>query len=243
MNHYSQSIYLQLSDSIKQKIISGIYRPGDKIPSEREMSLAYGITRVTVRTALLQLQKEGILGSEQGRGTFVLRCPEDNRKIVHLGTGSASRLSVDIHSGGMTPSRVVISSKKVPTQGEVASYFHGMEYCIELVRLMLIDDTPYAVQIAYIPHKYFGDALRYDFKSCSLYEYMESKDRRPKRINSELKVEPLPAAYAKYLQCPAEKNVFSFKYFGYDKTGTLVEFTRSYNLPEYTASHLIVKQP
>ena len=45
MNHYSQSIYLQLSDSIKQKIISGIYRPGDKIPSEREMSLAYGITR------------------------------------------------------------------------------------------------------------------------------------------------------------------------------------------------------
>ncbi|HBI56137.1 MAG TPA: hypothetical protein DDY38_04850 [Firmicutes bacterium] len=240
MNKPAKPLYLQLSENIRQKILTGVYRPGDKIPSEREMSTAYGITRVTVRKALMDLLQQGVLESVQGKGTFVRRLPQEVKK-VNLGTGSSSRLSVDIRSGGMTPSRIVLSLRKVPVAGEVCTCFHDDAFCVELTRLMLIDDTPYAIQVAHIPYGLFPDAQRYNFRDCSLYEYMESKGHRPKKILSELKAEPVPASYIRYLHIPEEKNVFSFKYFGYDTQGTLVEFTRSYNLPEYTAFKFVTK--
>ena len=241
MTNQGKPIYEQLADGIKLKILNNVWKIGDKIPSERDMAETYGIARMTVHKALIKLQKEGILSSEHGKGTFVIRRPEEIKK-VELGAGSSSRLSLDIRSGGMTPSRVVLSMKKKLPEGNLADCFPQAEYVIELIRLMLIDEKPYAVQVASLPYHLFEDALRYNFKNCSLYEYMDSKGHYPKEIVSELKVEIIPEEYAPILKIPVGKNVFLFEYFGYDMEGILVEYTRSYNLPEYTAFKYVTKR-
>ena len=64
-------LYRQLMDSIKHKIVSGELKIGDKIPSERAMAEQYGINRMTVRNALKKLEKEGIIKSHRGSGTYV----------------------------------------------------------------------------------------------------------------------------------------------------------------------------
>lgn len=61
--------------AIKQDIESGVLRPGAKLPTEPELVRAYGAGRHSVRRAVIELGKEGLLSVEQGRGTFVQSRP------------------------------------------------------------------------------------------------------------------------------------------------------------------------
>ncbi len=64
-------IYLQVKDFILEKIKSGEFQPGGKIPTERELSAQLGISRNTVSAAYKELLLEDVLEARQGRGTFV----------------------------------------------------------------------------------------------------------------------------------------------------------------------------
>ena len=62
--------YYDLMEQLHGKIMSGEIRPGEKLPSENELSAEYGVSRQTVRKALQILQNEGYIYAEHGRGTF-----------------------------------------------------------------------------------------------------------------------------------------------------------------------------
>ena len=62
--------YYKLMEELKEQIVSGKLRAGDKLPSENELSRAYGVSRQTVRKALLILENAGYIYAEHGRGTF-----------------------------------------------------------------------------------------------------------------------------------------------------------------------------
>jgi GntR family transcriptional regulator len=64
-------IYLQIKSYILDKIKSGEYLAGTKIPTERELSVELGVSRNTVSAAYKELLLEGVLEAQQGRGTFV----------------------------------------------------------------------------------------------------------------------------------------------------------------------------
>lgn len=62
--------YYKLTEDLKEKILSGNYRAGDKLPSENELARSYQISRQTVRKALSILENAGYIYAEHGRGTF-----------------------------------------------------------------------------------------------------------------------------------------------------------------------------
>ena len=64
-------LYQQLYDAILNKVRSGEYQVGEKIPSEEQLMTIYGVSRVTVRNAIKQLVDENILIKRHGKGTFV----------------------------------------------------------------------------------------------------------------------------------------------------------------------------
>ena len=64
-------LYLQLKRWIEDAIHSGQINPGDALPSERDLALKVDVSRVTVRKAVLQLVKDGVLVQRHGSGTFV----------------------------------------------------------------------------------------------------------------------------------------------------------------------------
>lgn len=66
-----QAKYWSLLQDVKEKIISGGYQPGDKLPSENQLSAKYDISRQTVRKAFAILEQDGYIYAEHGRGTFV----------------------------------------------------------------------------------------------------------------------------------------------------------------------------
>lgn len=77
MNHSKSSkiekisVVDQVGDEIKDKIISGEWKPGDKLPSESEIAQIYGVNRLSVRMALQKLITLGIIETRVGEGSFV----------------------------------------------------------------------------------------------------------------------------------------------------------------------------
>lgn len=63
--------YEKIADWLEQKIAEGLYRPGQKLPSEQELREQFGVSRQTVRRALAVLEKRGAVYSRQGSGSFV----------------------------------------------------------------------------------------------------------------------------------------------------------------------------
>jgi len=236
----SKALYEQLIDSIKKKIIEGDYQVGDKIMSERAMSEMYGINRLTVRKAIKNLQNEGFLRAIHGKGTFVNKIPEVQDK-VELGNGEVS-LSMSIRNGGLNPSRIVLSLKKIDAFGDLKEYFPNSPQVYELIRLSFINGKPYAIQECYFPCSFFNETERFNFAEGSLYDYMEMHGHYPKKIISYLQIKDVLEKYAQVLEIKEGKKIFFFKYHGYDKEENMIEFTLSYNKPEFTSFQFSTKR-
>ena len=68
---YRSPVYLQMRELIRSRIAEGIYQPGGSIPSENELAAEFEINRLTVRSAVEILVKEGLLKRVQGKGVYV----------------------------------------------------------------------------------------------------------------------------------------------------------------------------
>lgn len=66
-----KSLYEQVYDSLKKEILSSKYKAGDKVPSEKELSDTYQVSRITSKKALEKLKSEGYVYRQRGKGTFV----------------------------------------------------------------------------------------------------------------------------------------------------------------------------
>lgn len=75
----SKPIYLQLADRIQRQIISGELKAGEKLPSIRDMGIKYNMNPNTVQRAYSELERDGILETKRGQGTFV---PERQDRLL-----------------------------------------------------------------------------------------------------------------------------------------------------------------
>ena len=76
--------YYDLMEDLRGKILNGEIRPGEKLPSENELSAEYNISRQTVRKALQILQDEGYVYAEHGRGTFCSEMMRHNKNSKNI---------------------------------------------------------------------------------------------------------------------------------------------------------------
>jgi GntR family transcriptional regulator len=64
-------MYLQIMDQIRHRIAIGDWLPGQEIPSIRALAVAVKVSVITVKRAYLELEREGVIVTRQGRGSFV----------------------------------------------------------------------------------------------------------------------------------------------------------------------------
>lgn len=72
-------LYVQLSDLFRQRILKGVWKSGDRLPSLDELAEEFQVAKVTVRQAIDRLARDGLLSPQRGRGTFVTGAPQENR--------------------------------------------------------------------------------------------------------------------------------------------------------------------
>ncbi len=77
----SRPIYLQIEDLIKTNIIAGVYRPGQKLPSVRELAAEAAVNPNTMQKALSELERSGLVYTQRTSGRFIT---EDVSKMTEL---------------------------------------------------------------------------------------------------------------------------------------------------------------
>jgi len=150
-------------------ILIGLARslaPGDILPSERQLCLDHGVSRITVRRAIGQLETEGLLVRVRGKGTFV--AARTARSRLHLAS-----FTDEMRRMGMEPSTLVLSAEReVPPPRTAAAL--GLDERAEthhLRRLRLADGLQISVDEGWYPAELFPGLDKLDLKN-SVYRAM-----------------------------------------------------------------------
>lgn len=83
-------IYAQLMEQIKRRIISGVYAPGEKMPSVRDLAAEASVNPNTMQRAFAQLEQEGLLYTQRTSGRYVT---EDEGRILQMKEDLAKELT------------------------------------------------------------------------------------------------------------------------------------------------------
>ncbi len=162
-------LYAQIYQALRRAIDEGEISPGSPVPSERELSEDYGVSRMTARQALRALRHEGLVFRERGLGTFAAK-----RKVdVH--TRNLIGFTEDMRQRGHKPSSKLIHFSRVaasPDTSETLGIEPGDEI-FRLERLRLADGTPMAYETNYIPAGLCPDLDKFDLQKESLYRVLE----------------------------------------------------------------------
>jgi len=141
--------YRQLTEIIKEMIRSGKLEQGMRTPSENELIKKYRVSNTTVRKAISELLREGIIYREQGKGTFLAktRIDQELTKITSF--------TEDISQRGLKPSSKVISVAVISPSHKVMSnlILNKEKEVVKIHRLRLANGEPMAIQTSYFPYK------------------------------------------------------------------------------------------
>lgn len=139
--------YQRLYNILREKIWNKEYSPGFKLPTERELCGEYGVSRITVRHALMLLEEQGLIERVQGRGTFVKSVKP--KKIAILDYAYSN--SMNQESPG-TMRKLITHEVIVPPQ-EIAEALNLLknEECHYIERLDVNSGENLAFDQVYIP--------------------------------------------------------------------------------------------
>lgn len=166
----SVPIYVQLEEYIKKKIKEGVYLPGEALPTERDLTELFGVSRMTVRQAITNLVHQGVLYKTYGKGTFV------SKQVIEKKLEIES-FSEDMEKRGLVPSSRILYFEKIIPDSEIREKLElsENEQVYFLNRIRLANDEPMAIEYSYLPEKYFPDLMKYNFMRCSLYTIMKNE--------------------------------------------------------------------
>ena len=79
LDNATSPLYVQLADLFRQRILKGVWKEGEKLPSLDRLVDEFAVARVTVRQAIERLTRDGLVLPQRGRGTFVTGTPQEDR--------------------------------------------------------------------------------------------------------------------------------------------------------------------
>jgi GntR family transcriptional regulator len=209
-------LYLKLKRSIENAVQRGVIKPGDALPSERDIAARADISRVTVRKAVQDLVRAGVLIQRHGSGTFVARPVERVEQSLSLLTS----FTEDMARRGMSlTSEWLERGTYAPSPDEMMVLgLSSKETVSRVSRLRIADGTPLAIERAALPVSVLPDPLVIG---------SEKTGNRPVRAVQRISAANLGTADARLLQVPAGAAGLHIERISYLATGKAVEFTRS----------------
>lgn len=216
-------LYRQLMQRLKSDIATGVYPVHGRIPSEQELCETYQVSRVTVRKALLDLVKDGLLIRHQGKGTYVAvpRIQRDLRQITSF--HAACRIM------GCTASTKLIHMHWQHATPEDVENLHVEpgEMVLEMCRLRFADNLPVMLETNRFPAA-FSYLMQEDLTQ-SLYGILLRNGSEPSNAVHDIALSYAAPAQAKLLEVEPGTALLLLNECVYDQSGT----------PIHTSSQLI----
>lgn len=168
----SEPYYAQLKQLIRDDIAARGLEPGDRLAGEHELCSVYEVSRTVVRQALLELEHEGTIDREKGRGTFV----GDPRTSRGLG-GALVGTFEDIQANAGEQRSHVVSRSIVPANERVAADLDlpPRSKVVEIERLRSVEGEPWAYTRTQLPLDVGAPLLDIELEDVSLFGILERR--------------------------------------------------------------------
>ncbi|NMB25175.1 MAG: GntR family transcriptional regulator [Firmicutes bacterium] len=164
------ALYYQLKQILEDKIVSGAWQVGEQIPTENELCELYGVSRITVREALAELEREGYITRKRGRGTFVA-VPKIEQNLMGIYS-----FTEEFRKRGLTPHSEVLEFVRLLPEKNIqeALGIGGAQAVHYLKRLRFADDVLMAIECTYLPCSCFPNLSRERVVEEPLYDVLRS---------------------------------------------------------------------
>jgi GntR family transcriptional regulator len=214
-------VYLDLVSAMD----SNEWRPGDRLPTERELARRYGCSLITVRRALSELAREQRIERTRGRGTFVLHPRLD------LNFGGNRGFAEEMLTRGLDPATRLIAARP-ESAGEAVAAALDLELgspTLYLERLRLAGGEPLLLEQVHLPAERLPGLLASDLEHNSLYDLLvERYGIRVVRAREALEPVLLRTREAQLLDQAPGRPALLVEGVAYAADGRPIEFARSY---------------
>jgi GntR family phosphonate transport system transcriptional regulator len=223
--HARDSFWTRIAAELAEAIGSGIYAPGQRLPSEHALAEQFGVNRHTIRRSLASLCTQGLVRITQGSGTYV----EDF--AVDLVLGKRTRHKQGLAQAGLRGSLVVLHEQVLPATAEVAKALQvPVRSKVLLLRVVgEAEGQPLHVSERYFPLPRFQGlatvvrdtgSITAGFAAHGVADYT----RRESRITADLP----NAQVAADLRQPASRPVLLVESLNVDPAGVPIEWARAW---------------
>lgn len=216
-------LYFQLEKLILDEIENGSYPVGSMIPTEKELSQMFDISRTTVRQAIADLVQKERLYRTKSKGTFVAH-PKINQGFIH----SILSYNDDVRNAGRVPSTEVLKLEVVTLPQDVAYQMNLTPdtKTIYLYRKRMVDGQPFVRVETYLPYRQCSFLLDHNFCEESLYHVLDQReDTRVTRIVRTCEVRTANTEDVNVLGLKRGQPIHSFTSMGYNSNGMLIEYS------------------
>lgn len=205
--------YVRLADAVLDVIQSGEYRPGSKIPGERDLSAVLPLSLGTIQKAMNDLVDQGVLVRRAGKGTFVFGAGDkvndvkvEKRDLIHFRFREASGkplLPVYLHVDSIEEIARTKSGPAKPWE----NFLEGGGSFVRIDRMLTVDKLFKGYCRFYLPFEHYGSLLERSHEELSgvtLREYLNKIYNMPTlRFEHEILTDQLPAKVCRKLGLPS----------------------------------------
>lgn len=179
--------YRQIQEALKKQIQHGEYKVGDYLPSENELCATYNITRTTARKALDELQKEGFILRQHGKGSQV----RERREALGLLTvkGFSEVVNQKVRTEFLQVPHLINWNATLSLQPTVQE---KKEKFVHFSRLRYVNDFPVMVEDNWLAENKVPDFIKEVFVQSSFFKTL-SQRYLIEIIGSEQELRSLPA--------------------------------------------------
>jgi len=164
-------LYYQLADWIREQIRTGALATDSRLPSERELSEQFGVSRMTVRQAAAYLVQEGWLTVRPGVGTFVAASKFTYDALHLLGFTAEMMQRGDQVTSNVLEQAVVTPPPSVASELQLTE----TEQTVKIMRVRQVADEPLLLETIYLPATRCPGLERVDLAARSLYAVLEGQ--------------------------------------------------------------------
>ena len=174
--------YSQLYDILLEKILANEWKANDKMPTERELSIRYNVSRVTVRDTLNRLAQAGYIYRIQGKGTFV-SVRKIEKKLTKLYT-----LRKRFEEKGVVHEVKTLQFEVISPSDDIREKLEIIENedVYKLIRCFYADHIPYAIEISFVPTGPYPDLSANDIEKQGLYKSMQMYNIIPEHASENI---------------------------------------------------------
>lgn len=224
MSEKDGPLYLYVSGSLRQRVIGGELKYGQRLPSERDLAEQYKVDRKTLRRAVQLLEGEGLLTRIQGKGTFI------RKKQLDYDVNLIDNFSQILMRSGMTPStRLLYKERRAagPKYARILGIAPEDEV-YRMVRLRSGDGEAVVLQDTYLRYDVLEDVEDIDFEMHTLYGILRERGIPVTAQDETFTFTRLSSPETQVLGVPEGAISFMVEDVSFGADGKALEYTKSF---------------